>query len=231
LDLYTSLRVLHLMTQSSIPFVITIDGLAASGKSSVARRVALALGVPYVSSGLLYRAITVAALEAKLDLENEVGLLEHLQTDQIRLEPLAEGNRVWLGTREITDDAHSSKVDANVSKVASHMQVRAWVNTQIRKLPKPFVAEGRDMGAVVFRDTPAKIFLTASPRVRAQRRTLERPEDLETVEAALRTRDELDAVNSAAAPDAFMLDTSNLTLEQVVAGVLERVQQQAMSTV
>jgi CMP/dCMP kinase len=231
LDLYTSWRVLHLMTQSPIPFVITIDGLAASGKSSVARRVALALGVPYVSSGLLYRAITVAALEANLDLENETALLEHLHANEIRLEPLAEVNRVWLGTREITDDAHSSEVDANVSKVASHAQVRAWVNTQIRKLPKPFVAEGRDMGAVVFRDTPAKIFLTASPRVRAQRRTLERPEDLETVEAALRSRDELDAVNSAAAPDAFMLDTSNLTLEQVVDNVLERVQRQAMSVV
>jgi CMP/dCMP kinase len=219
------------MTQSSIPFVITIDGLAASGKSSVARRVALALGVPYVSSGLLYRAITVAALETHLNLENEVGLLEHLHAHEIRLEPLAEGNRVWLGTREITDGAHSSEVDANVSKVASHTQVRAWVNTEIRKLPKPFVAEGRDMGAVVFRDTPAKIFLTASPRVRAQRRTLERPENLETIEAALRTRDEMDAVNSAAAPDAFLLDTGNLTLEQVVAAVLERVQQQAMSTV
>jgi CMP/dCMP kinase len=158
----------------------------------------------------LYRAITVAALEANLDLENEVGLLEHLHANQIRLEPLAEGNRVWFGTREITDEAHSSEVDANVSKVASHVQVRAWVNTEIRKLLKPFVAEGRDMGAVVFRDTP---------------------EDLETVEVALRTRDELDAVNSAAAPDAFMLDTGNLTLEQVVEAVLERVQQQAMSAV
>jgi CMP/dCMP kinase len=219
------------MTQPPIPFVITIDGLAASGKSSVARRVALALGLPYVSSGLLYRAITVTALEANLDLENETALLEHLHANEIRLEPLAEGNRVWIGTSEITSEAHSSEVDANVSKIARHAQVRAWVNTQIRKLPKPFVAEGRDMGAVVFRDTPAKIFLTANPRVRAQRRTLERPENLETVEAALRTRDELDAVNSAAAPDAFMLDTGNLTLEQVVANVLERVQQQAMSAV
>jgi CMP/dCMP kinase len=219
------------MTQSPIPFVITIDGLAASGKSTVARRVALALGVPYVSSGLLYRAITVAALEADLDLEGEAELLGCLSSNEIRLEPLAEGNRVWLGGREITDAAHSSEVDANVSKVARHANVRHWVNTQIRTLPKPFVAEGRDMGAVVFLDSPAKIFLTASPRVRAQRRTLERPEDLETIEAALRTRDELDAVNSAAAPDAFKLDTSNLTLEQVVASVLERVQQQAMSAV
>ena len=214
-----------------MPFVITIDGLAASGKSTVARRVALALGVPYVSSGLLYRAITVAALEANLDLEGEPELLGCLNRNEIRLEPLAEGNRVWLGTREITDAAHSSEVDANVSKVASHTNVRAWVNAQIRKLPKPFVAEGRDMGAVVFLDSPAKVFLTASPRVRAQRRTLERPEDLETVEAALRTRDELDAVNSAAAPDAFKLDTSHLTLEQVVQSVLSHVQQQAMSAV
>jgi CMP/dCMP kinase len=219
------------MTKPPIPFVITIDGLAASGKSSVARRVALSLGVPYLSSGLLYRAITVAALEANLDLKNQTVLLARLQANDIRLEPLAEGNRVWLGTHEITAAAHSSDVDANVSKVARHAQVRAWVNAQIRKLPAPFVAEGRDMGAVVFRDSPAKIFLIASPRVRAQRRTLERPEDLETVEAALRTRDELDAVNSAAAPDAFKLDTSNLTLEQVVAGVLKRVQQQATSAV
>ena len=214
-----------------MPFVITIDGLAASGKSTVARCVALALGVPYVSSGLLYRAITVAALEANLDLEGEPELLGCLNRNEIRLETLAEGNRVWLGTREITDAAHSSEVDANVSKVASHTNVRAWVNAQIRKLPKPFVAEGRDMGAVVFLDSPAKVFLTASPRVRAQRRTLERPEDLETVEAALRTRDELDAVNSAAAPDAFKLDTSHLTLEQVVQSVLSHVQQQAMSAV
>jgi CMP/dCMP kinase len=219
------------MTKSSIPFVITIDGLAASGKSTVARRVALSLGVPYVSSGLLYRAITVAALEGHLNLEGETELLGCLRTNQIRLEPLSEGNRVWLGNREITDAAHSSEVDANVSKVARHAQVRAWVNTQIRKLPKPFVAEGRDMGAVVFPDSPAKIFLTASPRVRAQRRTLERPEDLETVEAALRTRDELDAMNSAAAPDAFKLDTSHLTLEQVVHSVLKHVQDRAMSAV
>jgi CMP/dCMP kinase len=219
------------MTKSSIPFVITIDGLAASGKSTVARRVALSLGVPYVSSGLLYRAITVAALAGHLNLEGETELLGCLRTNQIRLEPLSEGNRVWLGNREITDAAHSSEVDANVSKVARHAQVRAWVNTQIRKLPKPFVAEGRDMGAVVFPDSPAKIFLTASPRVRAQRRTLERPEDLETVEAALRTRDELDAMNSAAAPDAFKLDTSHLTLEQVVHSVLKHVQDRAMSAV
>jgi CMP/dCMP kinase len=216
------------MTQPPPAFVITIDGLAASGKSSVARRVALSLGVPYVSSGLLYRAITVAALEANLDLENESGLLEHVTANPIRFDALAEGNRVWLANTDITEAAHSSQVDANVSKVASHAKIRDWVNSEIRKLPAPFVAEGRDMGAVVFRDTPAKIFLLASPRVRAQRRTLERPEDLETVEAALRHRDESDSVNSAPAPDAFMLDTSELTLEQVVTSVLERVQQQAM---
>jgi CMP/dCMP kinase len=224
---YSDAKVLHLMTQPPTPFVITIDGLAASGKSSVARRVALALGVPYVSSGLLYRAITVAALEAALDLDDETAILGHLSSSQIRLEPLAQGNRVWLGDREITDAAHSTQVDATVSRVARHPNVRAWVNSEIRKLPVPFVAEGRDMGAVVFRDTPAKVFLTASPRVRAERRTLERPEDLEAVETALRTRDALDAANSEAAPDAFTLDTSTLTLEQVVAGVLERVRRVA----
>ena len=203
---------------------MTIDGLAASGKSTVARVVAERLGVPYVSSGLLYRAVTVAALQDALDANDENAILTLLERREVRLEPRAEGNRAWLDGRDITEAAHSSRVDALVSAVARHARVRAWVNACIKKLPPPFVAEGRDMGTVAFPDASIKLYLTASPRVRALRRVAERPEDLEAIQAALEARDALDAVNAKPADNAVLLDTSDLTLEGVVASALEQIQ-------
>ena len=199
---------------------MTIDGVAASGKSSVASGVARALGVPYVSSGLLYRAATLLALEAGLDPEDAPALLAHLQANPLRLEPLAEGNRVWLGGRDLTGDLHSSRVDAGVSAVARLPQVREWVNAQLRALPEPFVAEGRDMGTHVFPHADAKFYLTASPRVRAERRARERQGDVPAIEAALLERDRRDAGQSAPAPDARVIDTGPLTLEGVIGAVL-----------
>lgn len=199
---------------------MTIDGVAASGKSSVASGVARALGVPYVSSGLLYRAATLLALEAGLNLEGAPALLAHLEANPLRLEPLAEGNRVWLGERDLTDDLHSSRVDAGVSAVARLPRVREWVNAQLRALPDPFVAEGRDMGTNVFPHADAKFYLTASPRVRAERRARERLEDVPAIEAALVERDRRDAGQSAPAPDARIIDTSALSLEGVIGAVL-----------
>jgi cytidylate kinase len=214
-------------TTGKIPaggFVVTIDGLAASGKSTVARVVAARLSVPYVSSGLLYRAVTVAALEEDLDPNDENALLKMLERRDVRLEARKEGNRAWLDGREVTDAAHSSAVDAAVSAVAHHPRVRAWVNATIKRLPPPFVAEGRDMGTVAFPDASLKLYLTASPHVRAQRRAAERPEELGAIQAALEARDALDAVNSSPAPDAVLIDTSDLTLEGVVSSALERIQ-------
>jgi CMP/dCMP kinase len=210
-------------SSSSGGFVITIDGLAASGKSTVARAVASRLGVPYVSSGLLYRAVTVAALEEHLDVNDETALMDLLGRRDVRLEARTEGNRAWLDGQDITDLAHSSAVDAFVSPVARHPRVRAWVNTSIKRLQPPFIAEGRDMGTVAFPDATLKLYLTASPRVRAQRRVVERPEDLEVIQTALEARDALDAVNSSPAPDAVLLDTSDLTLEGVVSSALEQI--------
>ncbi|MBB5234609.1 (d)CMP kinase [Deinococcus budaensis] len=200
--------------------IVTIDGVAASGKSSVASGVARALGVPYVSSGLLYRAATLLGLEAGLRLENAAELLAHLRAQPLRLEALAEGNRVWVEERDLTADLHSSRVDRGVSVVAALPEVRAWVDGQLRALPEPFVAEGRDMGTAVFPQAAAKFYLTASPRVRAERRARERPEDVPAIEAALVERDRLDTVQSAPAPDARVIDTGNLTLEGVIGAVL-----------
>ncbi|WP_345456022.1 (d)CMP kinase [Deinococcus aluminii] len=200
--------------------IVTIDGVAASGKSSVASGVARALGVPYVSSGLLYRAATLLALEAGAPLDDARALLTHLRAHPLRLEALAGGNRLWAGERELTDELHSTRVDQGVSAVAALPEVRAWVDAQLRALPEPFVAEGRDMGTNVFPQAGAKFYLTASPRVRAERRAQERPEDVPAIEAALIERDRRDRVQSAPAPDARVIDTGPLSLEGVIGTIL-----------
>ncbi|MBZ9712281.1 (d)CMP kinase [Deinococcus multiflagellatus] len=201
--------------------IVTIDGVAASGKSSVSAGVAQALGVPYVSSGLLYRAVTLLGLEAGADLGRAQAVLACLNPAP-RLEPLASGNRVWQGERDLTPDLHSSRVDRGVSVVAALPEVRAWVDAQLRTLPAPLVAEGRDMGTNVFPHAQAKFYLTASPRVRAQRRAAERPEEVDTIEAALVERDRLDTMQSAPAPDAHVIDTGALSLQGVIDAVLAR---------
>jgi CMP/dCMP kinase len=203
--------------------VITIDGLAASGKSSVAQGIAQALNVPYVSSGLLYRAVTFSALQHQVNLESELEILALLERNKLKLEPKNDGNRAILNGSDITEQCHSSLVDANVSLVASHPNVRTWVNSVIRALAKPFVAEGRDMGAVVFQDAAVKLFLSASSSVRAKRRTFERPEDFERIKALIDARDTKDAINSGAAQDAILIETDHLNLEEVIAAGLKAI--------
>lgn len=207
---------------TALLMIVTIDGVAASGKSSVSSGVAQALGVPYVSSGLLYRAATLLGLEADLDLRGAPDLLKLLGTHPVRLEPLAGGNRVWQGERDLTDDLHSTRVDRGVSVVAALPEVREWVDAQLRALPEPFVAEGRDMGTNVFPHAPHKFYLTASARIRAERRARERPEDVPAIEADLQRRDELDTVQSAPAPDALVIDTGPLDLQGVIDTILNR---------
>jgi cytidylate kinase len=201
--------------------IVTIDGPSASGKSSVAKRVAEALGVPYLSSGLLYRAAAYLALRAGVDLEDEAGLLALLQAKRVRLLPDKEGNRVLADGEDLTPHLHTEAVDRVVSQVARLPGVRAWVNARLKEVPPPFVAEGRDMGTAVFPEAPHKFYLTARPEVRAQRRAKERPGDYEAVLRDLLQRDEKDRAQSAPAPEALILDTSEMGLEEVVARILE----------
>jgi len=188
--------------------IVTIDGPSASGKSSVARRVAAALGVPYLSSGLLYRAAAFLAL------------LEGLG---VRLLAQAEGNRVLADGEDLTSFLHTPEVDRVVSAVARLPGVRAWVNRRLKEVPPPFVAEGRDMGTAVFPEAAHKFYLTASPEVRAWRRARERPQAYEEVLRDLLRRDERDKAQSAPAPDALVLDTGGMTLDEVVAWVLAHI--------
>ena len=210
--------------------IVTIDGVAASGKSSVASGVARLLNIPYLSSGLLYRAATWAALEHGLSLEGPGAagdLLRLLQGweeagEPLTLRPMAEGNQVWQGGRDLTGGLHTEEVDAQVSAAAAVPELREWVNAQLRGLTPPFLAEGRDMGSAVFPQAEYKFYLDASPRVRAERRVKERQQDVESVEAALRLRDERDARQSAPAPDALHIDTGSGTLAEIIAQVMAR---------
>ncbi|WP_038045469.1 (d)CMP kinase [Thermus caliditerrae] len=204
--------------------IVTIDGPSASGKSSVAQRVAKALGVPYLSSGLLYRAAAFLALRAGVDPGDEAGLLALLEGFRVRLLPEREGNRVLADGEDLTPFLHTPEVDRVVSQVARHKGVRAWVNARLKEVPPPFVAEGRDMGTAVFPEAAHKFYLTARPEVRARRRAKERPQDYEEVLRDLLLRDELDRGQSAPAPDALVIDTSEMGLEAVVARVLSHIQ-------
>jgi len=202
--------------------VITFDGPAASGKSSAAQRVAAAVGVPFVSSGLLYRAATYLAAADGCELDDATAVMRVLQGHDVALTPAVAGNRVHVDGRDVTAALHTDAVDAGVSHVAAHADVRRWVTQQLQRVEPPFTIDGRDMGSVVFPQAAYKFYLTASPAERARRRVGERAADLEAVAAAIARRDRLDSKQLAPAADAVHIDTDGLTLDQVVALVLER---------
>ena len=200
--------------------VVTLDGPAASGKSSVASRVADALVVPFVSSGLLYRAATWLALRADVAAGDDEVLLTLLRGHDVQLEPDRQGNRIVIDGDDVTGELHTDAIDDGVSAVAALPRVRAWVNERLREIDGPFVIDGRDMGRDVFPDARVKVYLTADPEVRAARRVGERSADLGAIADAIRRRDAMDARQSVPADDAVRIDTSHLSLDEVVARVL-----------
>lgn len=196
--------------------VITIDGPAASGKSSAAKALAARLGIAYVSSGLLYRAAALIALDEGVPLGDEASLLDMLNRHDVRLLPDAQRDRLTVDGAEVAHLLHTDQIDERVSEVARLPGVRAWVTDRLQELEGPFVIDGRDMGTAVFPDARWKFYLTASPEVRAKRRVGERASDLQRVADAIKLRDERDVRQSAPAPDAIHLDTGPLSLEAVV---------------
>lgn len=201
----------------SVKQIITIDGPAASGKSSVARGLADALGLPFVSSGLLYRAATYLSLIHKLDLEDQEAVLDVLANHRIVLKALPiEPNRICCDNEDISAALHTDDVDAAVSTIAALPALRLWVNARLKEVKGSFVIEGRDMGSVVFPEARPKFYLTASAQVRAKRRVGERLADLASVEEALQRRDESDQRQLVPAADALLVDTNKLSLQEVI---------------
>lgn len=210
--------------------VVTIDGPAASGKSTVAQAVSGRLGVPFVSSGLLYRAATLVAQDVAEGRPNASELLAALNRFDVRLEARTDGNVVRLDGRDVTASLAQHRIDEQVSRVAAMPEVRAWVDARLREIPGPFVIDGRDMGTAVFPDATAKVYLTADPEVRARRRVGERNEGFEQVVKAIVERDAKDAKQSAPADDALTVDTSTLNINEVVARVMDHVQDASNQT-
>jgi 3-phosphoshikimate 1-carboxyvinyltransferase len=217
----------HANTQD-IP-VICIDGPTASGKGTLASRVAQSLGYHYLDSGALYRVTAYAALKAGLSLE---------ATDEARIADLArtlpvrfEGEAVWLGSEDVSDAIRTEQAGMNASKVSVLAEVRtALVALQhsFQRLPG-LLADGRDMGTVIFPDAPLKVFLTASAAQRAERRHKQLiskgiSTTLDSLRADLEARDARDSSRSVAplkaAQDAYQLDNSSLSIEASVDQVL-----------
>ena len=207
--------------------VIAIDGPSASGKGTVAEKVARALGFRYLDSGALYRLVTLAALESKTDFGDEASLERLAQSMDIEF----RDGRTWLGRRDVTAALRAEEVSAAASRVAAHPAVRRALLARQRgfRAPPGLVADGRDMGSVVFPDAPLKVFLTADVEARAERRYKQLMEKgmyakMGDVVEELRRRDERDASRPVAPlkhyPDAFFLDTTALTAEQAVQKIL-----------
>jgi CMP/dCMP kinase len=203
--------------------VIAIDGPAGAGKSTVARAVAAGIGFTYLDSGAMYRCVALAGLESHVDLDDGEALGELAEGLEIGF----DGLRVLLGAREVSEEIRAPEVSAAASRVSVHPRVREAMVAHQRHLIAAgrYVAEGRDIGTVVSPDSPLKIFLTASDQERARRRAAETGEDFETVLAAQRARDARDTEREHGAlrpaEDAVELDTTGLSLDEVVARVVE----------
>jgi len=211
--------------------VIAIDGPAGVGKSTLARRVADELDWAYLDSGAMYRAVTVLALDRGLTLDDAAAMESLALTLDLELSP--EGG-VRVAGESLTGRIRTPEVSAAVSVVAAVPEVRRVMVSHQRRFAERnprVVAEGRDMGTVVFPDAVVKIFLEADSRERARRRLKqwgrETAGDLESVRAGLEARDRMDRTREVhplrPAADAWRLDTSNMTLDEVLAAVLKRV--------
>jgi cytidylate kinase len=201
--------------------VIAIDGPAGAGKSSVARLLADELGLTFLDSGAMYRAVALSALEHGADAEDAEAVTALARGSAISL----DGGRVSLDGRDVTDAIRSPAVTEAASRVSVHPGVREAMVARQRALIErgDYVAEGRDIGTVVSPESPLKVFLSASEGERARRRAAESGEEEATVLADQRERDARDREREhgalRAAPDAVEIDTTGLTLDQVAARV------------
>jgi cytidylate kinase len=225
------------------PRVIAIDGPAASGKSSTAALVAKRLGWAHLDSGALYRALTLAALDAQEGRRRTakdgeswsapriLALSEELP---VRLVLVGDVFRPEVAGVDVEEAIRSERVTRHVSAVAAIPEVRTWVNARQREAaashPSGVVVDGRDIGTVVFPDAPLKVFLTATSDERARRRLSQRgravgADEIRRESQALAARDEADSTRPVAplkpAADAVLLDSTALTLEEQVSRVVE----------
>lgn len=211
---------------------IAIDGPAAAGKSTVAKIIAKRLSYVYIDTGAMYRALTYRALRQGVALDDEQALVALLKNTYIELKSSAQGQLVFVNGEDVTNIIRSEEVTNAVSLVAKHPLVREEMVKRQRALAKNggVVMDGRDIGTHVLPDAEVKIFLKASVEERAKRRHAENiargfPSDLETLKKEIARRDQIDSEREVAplkkAKDAIEIDTTSLSVEEVVERIME----------
>ena len=208
--------------------VIAIDGPAGAGKSTIASRLAKTLGYVNLESGAMYRALALKSLEGGVAVTDGGALLALAHGSSIELQPTAEGNRVLLDGRDVSERIRERDVTEAASRVSTHAGVREWMVRRQREMGAEggVIMEGRDIGTVVFPNAEVKIFLDADSGIREGRRVSQAhaeddPERAETLKQELRERDHRDLTRTTAplkaAADATHIDSSALTIEEVIA--------------
>ncbi|MHC4462226.1 MAG: (d)CMP kinase [Planctomycetota bacterium] len=220
--------------------VITIDGPAASGKSTVARLLAKRLGASFLDTGAMYRAVTLAAIEAGVDMSNEEKLLGVLETSAIQFAVKEGRMAVRIDGVDAAERIRRPEVTAKARHIASAAKLREKLVRMQRQFAageEKIVTEGRDQGTVAFADADIKFYLTADAGERARRRQLELRaggggESLEQIQKAIEERDKSDEGRAVGplrpADDAIVIDTTNLSVEEVVEKVLRCVKEKCL---
>jgi cytidylate kinase len=218
--------------QAKRKLIIAIDGPAGAGKSTIASRLARKLGYVNLESGAMYRALALKAIDKDASFDDEDGLTKLAQNSRIRLEPTMGGNRTLLDGHDISSRIRERDVTEAASRVSVHPTVREWMVARQREMGGGggIVMEGRDIGTKVFPDADLKIFLDADPVVREQRRMEQqrvKGEVAAGLAAELRERDRRDRTRAVsplvAAKDAVVIDSTQLSEDEVVARVEELV--------
>jgi cytidylate kinase len=209
--------------------IITIDGPAGAGKSTVARRLAERLGFRYLDTGAMYRALTWLAMQRGLPLGDAEPLHELARDNPVTFD---EVGRVSIAGTDVTTSIRQSRIDRMVVVVARHPEVRAVMRERQRELAAHgnAVIEGRDIGTAVLPWAELKIYLVADMDTRARRRQAERPDiGADALTTDIKSRDESDRVRLQPAPDAVEIDTTNLQVDDVVARIEELIRERSLS--
>jgi CMP/dCMP kinase len=203
--------------------IIAIDGPAGSGKTTIAKLIAKKLGISYLDTGAMYRALTLAALNRAVGLDDVAGLCALARS----IEVVLNADKVYLDKKDVTREIRTPEIDKSISQVVAHAQVRSIMVELQRKIAShsSFAVEGRDITTVVFPNAEYKFYVDANPDIRAKRRHMEMEHkgikrDFKETQSDLLRRDHADTTREVGAlkraDDAHFIDTTSLSIEQVV---------------